>query len=338
VRAFAHLLICCAATIAGGCAAGVPAADARRDEGSGRAAPELAAGAGTVSLAGPSPGRFVTYEAFPSRHVTARKVVVWLPDDYESSRERYAVLYMHDGQNLHDPATAMGGEPWAVERHVTALRAAGRIRPTIVVGVWNSATRARDYAPDAALADVPEAVLREGRFDGPLQGEAYVRFLAEELKPFVDAHYRTRPGREDTFVMGSSRGGLISLYALVRRPDVYGGAGCLSTHWPLAGSQDVLQGRTGPRAGTTEQLASAYIAWLGANLPPPGHHRLYFDHGTEHLDAFYGPYQQRVDTLLAARSYRPDVDVMTRVFPGTAHNEAAWRARLALPLEFLLRP
>jgi enterochelin esterase-like enzyme len=293
-----------------------------------------------ISTDGPAPGRFVTFDAFASRHVSARRVVVWLPDGYDSSNERYAVLYMHDGQNLYDPATSMGGQPWAVDRHLARLASRGGARATIVVGIWNSATRSQDYAPAAPLATVGTAARGIATPGGrPAFSDGYVAFLTDELKPFVDATFRTRPGRDDTVVMGSSMGGLISLYALALRPDVFGGAGCLSTHWPITTDGPTLDRalstrRTDPRI---DALASAYIEWLRAHLPSAGVHRLYFDHGTEHLDALYAPYQARVDELLRDRGYRDGVDAMSRVFPGATHDEAAWRARLDLPLEFLLR-
>jgi enterochelin esterase-like enzyme len=293
-----------------------------------------------VSLDGPSPGRFVTVDAFPSAFVAARRVVVWVPPGYDSGDERYAVLYMHDGQNLFDPATSMARQPWAVDRHLDALMRAGRVRPTIVVGVWNTATRSQDYAPAAPLAGVTAAARAIATPHGaPAFSDGYVRFLAEELKPWVDAHFRTRPGPKDTAVMGSSMGGLISLYALASRPDVFGAAGALSTHWVI--TTDPLLDRLrvpGAHDARVDELALAYLDWLRLHLPPPGTHRLYFDHGTEHLDSLYGPYQARMDAIVAERGYRPGVDVLSLTFPGATHNEPAWRARLAEPLAFLLAP
>lgn len=317
-------------------AAGASTAASASSTAPARSPPTRAADAGGVSMAGPSPGRVVVHDAFPSRHVAPRRVVVWLPAGYDGSDERYAVLYMHDGQNLFDPATSMGGEPWAVDRHLDALARAHRARPTIVVGVWNTDQRSREYAPAAPLATLPAPVVAEaGLGEIPLLSDNYVEFLTQELKPFVDARYRTRPGRDDTVVMGSSMGGLISLYALARRPDVFGAAGCLSTHWPITVNPDFLQRPGDPRV---ERLAQAYLDWLRVNLPAAGTHRLYFDHGTEHLDSLYAPFQRRMDAVLADRGYRRDVDAMSRVFPGTTHDERAWRARLDLPLAFLLRP
>jgi enterochelin esterase-like enzyme len=112
-------------------------------------------------------------------------------------------------------------------------------------------------------------------------------------------------------------GGLISLYAIEQYPDVFGGAGCVSTHWP-AGGPDLVDA-------------------LGAALPPAGRHRLYFDFGTAGLDAEYEPLQQRMDNHLRAAGYTEGVDWRTIKFPGADHNEPAWRSRVHVPLRFLLR-
>ncbi|MGB8328064.1 MAG: alpha/beta hydrolase-fold protein [Steroidobacteraceae bacterium] len=284
----------------------------------------------------PHGGRFVSYESFASRHVAPRKVVVWLPEGYDAGRDPYAVLYMHDGQNLFDPATSMAHEPWAVDAHLAALERARKVRKTIVVGIANTAARWREYAPAAAVERLdPELrALVEAGGGGAPQSEEYLRFLVEELKPFIDANFRTRPGRDDTFILGSSMGGLISLYALARYPEVFGGAGCLSTHWVLTTNRELLGP---PSDARVERIGRAYIDWLGEHLPPPGTHRIYFDHGTVFLDALYGPFQERVDRLMTERGYRAGLDWDSRVFPGATHNEQAWRDRVDLPLTFLLR-
>ena len=283
-------------------------------------------------------GRFVVYPDFASSHVAPRKIVVWLPEGYDRHRERYAVLYMHDGQNLFDPETSMGHEPWAVDKHLAALERAQNVRPTIVVGIANAgADRWREYAPAAAVAALdPElrALVTEGA-NGPTLSEDYLRFLVGELKPFIDRHYRTRPGRADTFVAGSSMGGLISLYALSRYPEVFGGAGCLSTHWVLTTNPALLGPPPDPRV---PRIAAAYIDWLRLHLPAAGSHRIYFNHGTVFLDGLYGPYQDEVDRIMAEHGFRDGIDWESRVFPGATHNEQAWRERLDQPLVFLLRP
>lgn len=260
------------------------------------------------------------YPGFSSNNVPSRQVDVWLPPAYEvHSDQRYPVLYMHDGQNLFDPATSTHQIDWGIDEAMEQLNADGRVPPTIVVGVWNTAKRWHEYMPQRPFATPASLeVLRSMGPDwaeGP-QSDAYLRFLTQELKPFIDATYRTRPEREATTIMGSSMGGLISLYALCEYPDVFAAAGCVSTHWP-AGEGIVLD-------------------YLAQALPTPGRHKLYFDYGTEELDALYEPYQQRADVILAAAGYTPEQDWITRKFPGANHSERAWRERVHIPLTFLL--
>jgi len=311
---------------------------ARSTLGAGLALDRLASAAVAEPKAG---GSFVDYEAFASKEVAPRKVRVWLPPGYDGNSDRYSVLYMHDGQNLFEPADSIAWGAWDVDRHLVKLMGQGKARPSIVVAIWNTAAnRGREYLPQAPVMTLPAELrvqVSTPSADGdtaPLS-DAYLRFLVRELKPFIDAHYRTKSRRSDTFVMGSSMGGLISLYALAAYPEVFGGAGCLSTHWPMTTNGKLMEPTVDPRV---EQIAAAYRRWLEQNLPMAGRHRLYFDHGTVELDSLYEPYQLKVDELVAAKGYRQGIDWVSRVFPGAAHNESVWRARLDIPLEFLLRP
>jgi predicted alpha/beta superfamily hydrolase len=137
-----------------------------------------------------------------------------------------------------------------------------------------------------------------------------------ELKPFIDKTYRTKPGRSDTFTMGASMGGLISAYAMIEYPEVFGGAGCLSTGWPAANG--------------------AVIEYLRHHAPDPSTHRFYFDLGTASLDAMFPPWQARADSVVRAAGYVAGKSFLSRTFEGAEHNERAWRDRLEIPLRFLL--
>jgi predicted alpha/beta superfamily hydrolase len=165
-------------------------------------------------------GTFREHPDFASAHLTSKRtVIVYLPPNYEaaaSAAARYPVLYMHDGQNLFDRATGFGGQEWRIDETAEALIRAGKIQPIIIVGVYNTAARMTEYTPVGA-SPTP------GR-----SGEDYTRFLVEELKPFIDKTYRTRPGRGDTAVAGSSLGGLISLSMAITHPETFGKAGVVS--------------------------------------------------------------------------------------------------------------
>jgi predicted alpha/beta superfamily hydrolase len=224
---------------------------------------------------------------------------------------------MHDGQNLFDPATSYGGIDWAVDEVMTGLVEKGAVREAIVVGVWNTPQRREEYMPQRAVQGMKKVAI-----PGPdikstdIVSDRYLEFLVAELKPFIDATYRTLPDRANTYVMGSSMGGLISQYAMSRYPDVFGGAGCVSTHWP-AGDGIALDD-------------------FAAHLPDPGTHRYWFDFGTETLDSSYEPYQRRADEILRKAGYVEGQNWITRKFEGAEHSEKAWRLRVDQPLVFLL--
>ncbi len=265
-------------------------------------------------------GATESWHRMPSRHVDARDVDVWLPPSYGRDPERrYPVLYMHDGQNLFDPALSYTGVDWDIDGAMTRLIESGEVREAIVVGVHNTPLRFAEYMPKAPVRTETVGSGVAGRPVGraeDIRSDDYLRFVVEELKPFIDAQYRTRPDRDGTSIMGSSMGGLISLYAIARYPDVLGGAGAVSTHWPACDG--------------------CVIDWLGAHLPDPKTHRLYFDHGTATLDALYPPHQLRMDAILRGNGYIEGKNWVTRRFEGAEHNEAAWRARVDSPLRFLL--
>ncbi len=291
----------------------------------------LAAAWTAAAMAQPLPevavGRIERLPPIASTFVDARPVDVWLPAGYSPAR-RYDVLYMHDGQMLFDASKSWNHQAWDVHLAVDRLVKAGRIPDTIVVGVWNNdKLRHSEYFPEKFLPFVPEP-LRQTFIDKALQGrpraDAYLRYVVQELKPAIDARYATRPGREHTFLMGSSMGGLISIYALSEYPQVFGGAACLSTHWV---------GISEPNAA----LPLAAFNYLQAQLPDPATHRLYMDHGTADLDALYAPYQVFVDQIVRDRGYTA-AQSRSRVFEGQGHNERAWAARLDEVLPFLLGP
>ena len=265
-------------------------------------------------------GTVDSYQELPSAHVPARNVDVWLPPGYAAQpRKRYPVLYLHDGQNQFDPALSYTGVDWGVDEAMTTLVGEGRVREAIVVAVWNTPRRLQEYMPRKPVTGASLATGVDGVPPIPaasISSDAYLRFLVDELKPFVDATYRTRAGRDDTFVMGSSMGGLVSLYAMAEYPGVFGGVGAVSTHWPIG-----------------DGIA---VDWLARHLPDPRHHRIYYDHGTATLDAAYAPYQARMDAAMRAGGYRAGRDWVTRRYEGAEHNERAWRARVDAPLLFLL--
>ena len=281
----------------------------------------------------PVAGRIERLDNVPSRLVEPRLVDVWLPANYDGKR-RFAVLYMHDGQMLFDSTTTWNHQAWNVDDVVTRLRQAGQLQDVIVVGVWNAGARRHpNYFPQrpfeqlsAAQRDTVQQQLRQaGRVQDAFQpnSDAYLRYLVTELKPLIDKKYRVYTDRAHTFVAGSSMGGLISMYALCEYPQVFGGAACLSTHWP------------GTFTLRNNPMPDAFLGYLRTRLPDPRTHRLYFDCGDQTLDALYPAIQRRVDAVVQERGYTPR-SWQTRYVPGANHSEQAWNRRLADPLQFLL--
>lgn len=285
-------------------------------------------------LAEPSTGRVERLAAFTSRWVAPRHVDVWLPADY-SPAKRYQVLYMQDGQNLFDPRLSYSQQAWHADLAVARLVREGRIADTLIVGIWNhGAQRYAEYYPEKFLALASEAARREyleHAANGRAQADAYLRFIVDELKPAIDRTYATRSGADGTFIMGSSMGGLISLYALCEYPQVFGGAAGLSTHWVGRPSA------WGLARVRNAALPLAAMNYLERHLPTPGAHRIYSDHGDDALDALYVPAHALFVELLRDRGWGP-AQAMTRVFPGTGHQERDWSQRLHTPLAFLLGP
>jgi enterochelin esterase-like enzyme len=245
-----------------------------------------------------------------------RHVAIWLPPDYDSTATtRYPVLYMHDGQNLFDPRLGFTGVDWGVDEAVVRLSQRGTIPPVIVVGVWNSAERGTEYSPWH-------------------RASAYARFLTEELMPRVNAEFRTLKGPENTAVMGSSMGGLLSFYLVTHHPEAFGACGCVSTHFPL--SQAVAERSFQGAVKVANPDTIPYIIRdIDSGLRVPRGARYWFDFGSQGLDSAYAASHEAVRAWLLRQRLVEERDFVVRRYEGATHNEASWRARLDDPLTFL---
>lgn len=279
-------------------------------------------------------GSIKRHENFSSKFITARNVDVWLPENY-SAKKKYNVLYMHDGQMLYDSNATWNRQAWEIDDAITKLNSEGEIKDVIVVGIWNGgATRHSDYFPQKPYENLTQAdkdtvtaqLQRAGRTTEIFKpvSDNYLKFLVTELKPFIDKTYSTLSKKENTFIMGSSMGGLISIYAICEYPNVFGSAACLSTHWP------------GTFMLNNNPMPDAFINYLKTHLPKPASNKIYFDCGDQTLDALYPPIQKKADEVMKAKSFT-EKSWMTKYFPGEDHSESAWRKRLKAPLLFLLR-
>lgn len=275
-------------------------------------------------------GQLVRYHDFPSQHIEPRTVSVWLPDGYTVG-DSCNVIYMHDGKMLFDGATTWNGQEWQVDETFGRMIQADSIPPCIVVAIDNTSKRMTEYYPTKTRRYVVPEESR--KYDeNNILGDNYLRFLVEELKPFIDEQYRPLTDREHTFVLGSSMGGLISLYAICEYPQVFGGAGCMSSHLSMR-HLPVAD----PEAWGKPQLwFEGFCRYLRDNLPEPNSCLIYMDHGTCSIDADYGPFQEQVDSIFRELGWDND-HFRTLVFEGDSHKEDHWAARLHHPLLFLLQ-
>lgn len=277
-------------------------------------------------------GKLERFENFPSKYIVPRTVDIWLPTDYSQSR-KYAVLYMHDGQMLFDSASTWNKQEWKVDEAVSKLSSENKIEDIIVVAIWNiPKLRHTDLYPrkpfELLTTQQREKVIIEAekvKIDVNLKSinsDNYLKFIVKELKPYIDKNFNVHTDANHTAIMGSSMGGLISLYAICEYPNIFGKASCLSTHW------------IGVREFENNPIPESFFSYMEKKLPTPKNHKIYFDYGTETLDTFYLPYQHRVDEILQARGYTAK-DYKNLKFEGENHSEASWQKRIDIPLLFM---
>lgn len=283
-----------------------------------------------VTLEAGSLHRILTFE---SKYIGARVIDIWLPTDYDRKKE-YATLYMHDGQMLFDAKTTWNKQEWGVDEVMNHLLTNQRIKNTIVIGIWNNGDKRHpEFFPNKPFQSlnesdkkiVTEELISIGRIKSTFRptSDSYLKFMVEELKPYIDRTFSTNPSKEFTFTMGSSMGALISMYAVCEYPEVFGGAACMSTHWVGTFSPD------------NNPIPKAFADYMREKLPTAQTHKMYFDHGTLTLDSLYGPFQKEIDAVMKDKGYE-ESNWITRVFEGAEHTENDWFKRLDVPIVFLL--
>ena len=279
-------------------------------------------------------GKIQHMENFKSAHIESKNIDVWLPEGY-SNKDKYAVLYMHDGQMLFDASTTWNKQEWNVDEVASKLIAENKTQKFIVVGIWNnSIKRHQEYFPQKPYESltkiekdtVTSQLQKAGRTKDVFTpiSDSYLKFIVTELKPYIDKTFSTKKNRENTFIAGSSMGGLISMYAICEYPDIFGGAACLSTHWP------------GTFSTKNNPIPEAFISYLKNKLPNPKTHKIYFDYGDQTLDAMYKPFQEKVDIVMTEKGFT-EKNWITKYFPNKDHSEKSWAERLDIPLTFLLK-
>jgi predicted alpha/beta superfamily hydrolase/uncharacterized protein involved in tolerance to divalent cations len=242
-----------------------------------------------------------------------RDILVHLPPSYPAGGHHYPVLYMHDGQNLFDAATSFAGE-WYVDETLEGLASQGI--EAIVVGIPNIGSRRyHEYIPFAA-PNLPDA-----------QGDLYVNFIADTIKPMIDRDFRTLPGRATTGIMGSSLGGLISLYAFFQRSDTFGLAGVVSPalRWGKEGIFPFVTRAASAPGKIYLDVGTAEGTGLDAD---PQSQRSFAEHYVQQV--------RRMNALLKRKGYRAGETLLYVEEEGAVHHESAWARRLPAALRFLL--
>jgi predicted alpha/beta superfamily hydrolase len=248
-------------------------------------------------------GRLRLHARFATRYLsTPRDVLVYLPPGYDESDARYPVLYLQDGQNLFDPATAFAGNEWRADLIADEEIRCGRVEPLLLVGLYNTGVRRiSEYTPT-----------RDPRTRKGGKAERYAQMLARELKPFIDTTYRTRKSANDAGVGGSSLGALVSLVAGLRYPRVFGKLALMSPSvwW------DQLS------------ILSLIEAWT-----PPRPQRVWLDTGTAEGS---NPEKVVADARLMRDALEAKgVELHYEEAQGHQHNEGAWSTRFAPMLRYL---
>ncbi len=290
-----------------------------------------------------SSGKLVIINDFSSKIIRTRTVLIWLPDEYftESSR-RFPVTYMHDGQMLFDSNWTWNHQEWGMDELIAKSQ-----YKSIVVGIFNDGkNRSGDYFPEkpwkSMSKESQDSIIRHrGGFESifgevGLNSDEYLKFLVDELKPYVDKNFRTLKEAKHTIIGGASMGGLISWYALCEYPKVFGNAICLSTHWP------------GSAPLNYDAAPVAFQSYLKENLPKKGNHRFFFARGTGYLDSFYKPFQESVNQIFISKRYhvtlainQPESESWSiysndknglkyefQLYKGHDHKESAWQIQM----------
>jgi predicted alpha/beta superfamily hydrolase len=251
-----------------------------------------------------SAGQLRKHDQFRSRFLrNQRDIIIYLPPNYdEQADRRFPVLYLHDGQNLFDGATAFNGQDWHVGQTADYAISMGLVEPLIIVGIYNTGkARIREYTP----TKVPR--LGGGRAD------RYAKFLIDELKPFVDREYRTRPEASRTGIGGSSLGGLVSIYVGLKFSHIFGRIAALS-----------------PSVWWNQRI----IVRFAAAAPVEPRPLIWLDIGTREGPRIVDDVEKFRDVLLT-KGWQYDRDLHYERVEGAEHNEAAWAARVGPFLQFL---
>lgn len=248
------------------------------------------------NVVGQITGSVKYHRNFKGKNLLDRDIIVWLPPNYNNN-ERYDVLYMHDGQNLFDPRTSSFGVDWRIDETIDSLITSKKIKPLIVVGIYNTKDRSSEYLPAE-------------------MGKDYMQFIVYQLKPFIDKNYSTKSGRKHTSVGGSSMGGIISFALVWEYPRVFSKAICMSPAFKI-NHIDYVKEVTN-YTGKKKKI------------------KLYIDNGGIGLEEQLQPGIDDMLKALEQKAYFEGTDLLWIHDKNAKHFEAAWAKRMPFALQWLL--
>lgn len=232
------------------------------------------------------------------KYLSERDLIVWLPPNYEASKENYPVLFMHDGQNIFDPKTSTFGIDWQIDEAADSLIKLNKIQPIIIVGIFNTSNRAKEYTPNDT-------------------GFVYMDFVVKKVKPLIDSLYRTKPEREFTFTGGSSAGGLISFMLLWNNSDVFSKAICMSPAFKIR----------------SIDFVTPVLSYSGEKKDL----KVYIDNGGVGLENQLQPGIDKMLEALTKQGYKEDLDFLWIKDNEASHNEKDWAKRIPNALTWLIK-
>lgn len=248
------------------------------------------------NVVGQITGSVKYHRNFKGKNLLDRDIIVWLPPNYNNN-ERYDVLYMNDGQNLFDPRTSSFGVDWRIDETIDSLITSKKIKPLIVVGIYNTKDRSSEYLPAE-------------------MGKDYMQFIVYQLKPFIDKNYSTKSGRKHTSVGGSSMGGIISFALVWEYPRVFSKAICMSPAFKI-NHIDYVKEVTN-YTGKKKKI------------------KLYIDNGGIGLEEQLQPGIDDMLKALEQKAYFEGTDLLWIHDKNAKHFEAAWAKRMPFALQWLL--
>jgi predicted alpha/beta superfamily hydrolase len=231
------------------------------------------------------------------------------------------VLIAHDGQNIFDRKTATFLYTWKLTQTSIRIAKEAKKNPPLIIGVFHSSNksdphgRGKDLCPEDAFREGIKPASKPDFNVDELRGNTYLSKIFEEIAPHIAQHTNSNYRPEKTAMIGSSMGGLATLYSLIKHHDRFHTALALSPHWVLAGNP--------------------LVDWMIPKLPNEEHLRVWMSRGTKSLDALYEPFQNRADQLMRHQGWS-EQSYISRVYHRTSHNERSWASYVDEPLKFWL--